>query len=94
MRPRNSLITDWNSLFGRKNSLFYCVGNLMKKRSNCSGLRGSDMAKNADSGENSLLIPCITGNLGGDGFAADCLLYQRYFRPGLGRKAGVFVDQG
>jgi hypothetical protein len=38
----------------------------MKNRSDCSGLRGADMAENADSGENSLLIPCITGNSAGE----------------------------
>ena len=40
--------------------------------SDFAALCGADGAKNPASGEYSLLIPCITGNLDGDGFAADC----------------------
>ena len=46
--------------------------------SDFSALCGADGAKNPASGENSLLIPCITGNLDGDGFAADCPLHQTF----------------
>jgi hypothetical protein len=59
-----------------RNSLFGCTGNSLKKHGDCSGLWGADTSKSANSGRNSLLIPCITGNLRRDGFAADCALYH------------------
>jgi len=86
-RPHNSLLCNSNSLLRRRNSLFSCVGNLLRKYSDCSDLWAADMAKEADSGQNSLLIPCITGNLRRDGFAADCALYHApiTFRAPIGR---------
>jgi hypothetical protein len=62
-----------NSLLGQKNSLFLSVGNLQKKCSVFSGIGGVRADKKAPNRENSLYFPCLTGNLGRDGFAQDCL---------------------
>ena len=59
--PERALISDSSSLFGRVNSpfpkqysLFQCVGNWVRKLSDCGDLRTIDAAGIADFDENSL----------------------------------------
>jgi hypothetical protein len=54
-------------------------------------LWGRDSAKNAGSGENSLLISCTTGNLSGDGFAEDWARHQPSLLRSYGRQASSAV---
>jgi len=53
-----------------------CVGNFPKKCSDFRALCGTDRTNNPVLVENSLIIPCRSGNSGRDGFAADCLRHH------------------
>jgi hypothetical protein len=94
MRPDNSLFRDSNSLIEKTISLFGRTGYLPKKRSDCSIVCRLYTAKNAVSGGNSLLIPCITGNLNGDRFASDWLHHHPASRFALRATQDAFRSLG
>src|ERR1700730_14598280 len=78
LRRPNTLLGGTLTLFALKNSLFARPGNFPAKsladRLFC-GLRHANSVGNR---QNSLFLPCLTGNLGfRDGFARDCVLHQR-----------------
>ena len=54
MSGSSSLFGRINSLFPEKYSLFQCVGNLVRKLSDCSDLRNINAAGRADFDDNSL----------------------------------------
>jgi len=58
-----SLFRRFNSLIHRKNSLIYYVGNSVKRPRYCRALLTIIQPQNARFRENSLLIPCLSGNL-------------------------------
>jgi hypothetical protein len=59
--PGNSLFRLFDSLFGRKNSLFCCLGNFAEKARKSSGLDYVGRRSMSEIRENSLFFPCLTG---------------------------------